>query len=166
MSHRSLLAAGLCLLCACGTPGPSAPRPAPEVELKLLQAPQGRLDGWSGLRGKLVVLEFWAVWCDSCLEAQPHLNELAERFKGRPVQFLSISSDSEREVRAFLKKNRIAGWVGVDEDGSAFEAFRVRGLPYTVILDPSGNILGETYPDQLTAERLEAMLQASQRAES
>jgi thiol-disulfide isomerase/thioredoxin len=165
MRLRLLLAAGLGLLCACGRPGPRELRPAPEVKLKLLQAPQERLDGWSGLRGKLVVLEFWAVWCDSCLEAQPHLNELTERFQGRPVQFLSISSDPEREVRAFLKKNRISGWVGVDGDGSAFEAFRVRGLPYAVILDPSGNILGETYPDQLTAERLEAMLQASQRAE-
>ena len=163
MRLRALLAAGLCLLCACGAPGTPAPRPAPEVKLKLLQAPQPALDGWGSLRGKLVVLDFWATWCDSCLEALPHLNELTERFKGRPVQFISISSEEEGEVRAFLKKNRIAGWIGLDEDGAAFEAFRVRGLPYIVVLDAEGRVLGETYPDQLTAERLEAMLQAQSR---
>ncbi|MBI5238918.1 MAG: TlpA family protein disulfide reductase [Elusimicrobia bacterium] len=157
------LAAGLAALWlgACGRTVPAEPRPAPQARLKLLQAPQAELDGWAALRGKLVVLEFWATWCDACLEAQPHLNDLAERFQGRPVQFISISSDPEKEVRAFLKKHRISGWVGLDESGAAFEAFRVRGLPYTVVLDPSGNILGETYPDQLTAERLEAMLQAA-----
>lgn len=160
MRLRLLLAAGLGLLCACGRPGPAQPQPAPDVKLKLLQAPEASLDGWGSLRGQLVVLDFWATWCDSCLEALPHLNELAERFKGRPVQFVSISNDEEDEVRAYLKKNRIAGWVGLDEDGSAFDAFRVRGLPYIVVLDAEGRVLGETYPDQLTAERLEAMLQA------
>ncbi len=158
-----LLAAGLGLLCACGASGPVQPKPAPDVKLKLLQAPEASLDGWGSLRGKLVVLDFWATWCDSCLEALPHLNELAERFKDRPVRFISVSSDEESEVRAYLKKNRIAGWVGLDEDGAAFDAFRVRGLPYIVVLDAEGRVLGETYPDQLTAERLEAMLQAQSR---
>jgi thiol-disulfide isomerase/thioredoxin len=159
---RAFLAAALAALwlpCGCSQPAAEAPQPAPAVKLRLLQAPQDELDGWSGLRGKLVVLEFWATWCDACVDEQPHLNELAARFQGRPVQFLSVSADPESEVRKFLKTHRMLGWVGLDPDGSALEAFGVHALPHTVILDAQGNVLGETYPELLTAARLEAMLQ-------
>ncbi|MDD5629992.1 MAG: TlpA disulfide reductase family protein [Elusimicrobia bacterium] len=145
----------------CGQPAPSAPRPAPAVKLKLLQAPLAELEGWSGLSGKLVVLEFWATWCDACVEEQPRLNELAARFQGRPVQFLSVTSDPEPEVRRFLKRHPLRGWIGLDPDGAASEAFGVRGLPRTVILNARGEILGETYPELLSAERLEALLAAA-----
>ncbi|MCX5795070.1 MAG: TlpA disulfide reductase family protein [Elusimicrobia bacterium] len=158
---RAFLAAalaGLVLTCACARPAAEKPQPAPAVKLRLLQAPLAELDGWSGLRGKLVVVEFWATWCDSCVEEQPHLNALAEKFQGRPVQFLSVTADSESEVRKFLKTHRLAGWIGLDLDGAASEAFGVHGLPHTVILNAQGEVLGETYPELLTAERLEAML--------
>jgi len=164
---RVLLAAAMIgLACGCSKPAPQTPQPAPTVKLRLLQAPQAELDGWSGLRGKLVVLEFWATWCDACVEEQPHLNELAARFKGRPVQFLSVTADPEREVRKFLKTHPLLGWVGLDPDGSAFEAFGVRGLPHTVILNAQGDVLGETYPELLTPERLEAMLPAPKSGKS
>ena len=142
----------------CSKPAATAPRPAPAVELKLMQAPQSSLDGWNSLRGKLVVLEFWATWCDACVEEQPRLTALAEKFQGRPVQFLSVTADPEPEVRRFLKTHRLGGWIGLDPDGAAFEAFGVHGLPHTVVLDASGNIIGETYPELLTPESLEALL--------
>ena len=131
-----------------------------------MQAPQPEMDGWSGLRGKLVVLEFWATWCGACVEEQPHLNELAARFQDRPVQFLSVTADPESEVRQFLKTHRLRGWIGLDPDGAAFEAFGVRGLPHTVVLDGEGNVLGETYPELLTAERLAAMLPGAKAGKS
>jgi thiol-disulfide isomerase/thioredoxin len=162
-SRRFFLAAALaaiCLPCGCSKSASEAPRPAPTVRLKLLQAPQAKLEGWSDLRGKLVVVEFWATWCDACVESQPHFNELAAKFQGRPVQFLSVTADPESEVRKFLKTHQLLGWVGLDPDGSAFEAFGVRGIPHTVILNAQGDVLGETYPELLTAERLEAMLPA------
>jgi thiol-disulfide isomerase/thioredoxin len=142
----------------CSKPASKAPQPAPTVKLRLLQAPQTEMSGWSGLRGKLVVLEFWATWCDACVEAQPHFNALAAKFQGRPVQFLSVTADPEGQVRRFLKTRPLLGWVGLDSDGSAFEAFGVRGIPHTVILNAQGEVLGETYPELLTAERLEALL--------
>jgi thiol-disulfide isomerase/thioredoxin len=150
--------AGLGLSCACSKPAAQAPQPAPSVKLKLLQAPQAELDGWSGLKGKIVVLEFWATWCDACVDSQPHLNELAARFQGRPVQFLSVTSEPEGDVRKFLKTHHLLGWVGLDPDGAAFDAFGVHSLPHTVVLDAQGKVLGETYPELLTPERLEAML--------
>ena len=159
----AVAACGLLLAGACNKPAQGPRQPAPSVKLKLLQAPQASFDGWAGLRGKLVILEFWATWCDSCAEEQPRLNALADRFQGRPVQLLSITSEPEAVVRKYLKSHPLRGWVGLDPDGAAFDAFSVHGLPKTVLLDADGLILGETYPDLLTAQRVEAMLAAQKK---
>ncbi|MDD5657195.1 MAG: TlpA disulfide reductase family protein, partial [Elusimicrobia bacterium] len=119
---------------------------------------QERLTDWSQLRGQVVVLEFWATWCDACREARPHLNALAERFQDRPVRFISITDETEPVVRAYLRKNPIAGWVGLDETGSVFEAFGVYGRPLTLIIDREGRVAGQTFPSLLGPETIEAAL--------
>jgi thiol-disulfide isomerase/thioredoxin len=166
---RIFLAAALAavwLPCACSKPAAGGPQPAPTVKLQLMQAPQAELNGWNDLRGKLVVLEFWATWCDSCAAELPHLNEVAARLQGRPVQFLFVTTDSERQVRDFLKTHQMRGWVGLDTDGSAFAAFGVRGLPLAAILDPQGGVVGETYPQLITADRLETLLSGARPGKS
>ncbi|MBI4678095.1 MAG: TIGR03435 family protein [Elusimicrobia bacterium] len=152
-----VLAAGL--VSGCGkAPEVGGAKPAPQIKLKLLQAPQPGLDGWRSLAGKAVVIEFWATWCESCVEDIPHLNSLADRFRGRPVQFLSVTDEPEAVVVKFLKTHEMRGWVGLDPSGEALSAFGVRGRPRTVFLDQAGNVAGETFPTLLTPEMIEAVL--------
>ncbi|MFN2511843.1 MAG: TlpA family protein disulfide reductase [Pyrinomonadaceae bacterium] len=62
---------------------------APEIKFeKLLQAPPGADTAATNLKGKVVVLEFWATWCLPCVPAIQHLNDVAEKFKDKPVQFI------------------------------------------------------------------------------
>jgi thiol-disulfide isomerase/thioredoxin len=68
---------------------------------------------FEALAGKVVVLEMWATWCGPCVKAIPHLNELAGKFKDRPVVFLSVTDEEQKVVEAFLNKRRISGWVGI-----------------------------------------------------
>src|SRR5439155_4111948 len=106
--------------------------PAPELRLeKVLQAPAGTKTDWASLRGKVVVLEFWATWCAPCIAAMPHLNDLAEKFKDRRLQVIAITDESESFVAPFLQRRVIKGWVGLDEDRSVFDAYGVRGIPRT-----------------------------------
>ncbi len=129
------------------------------IELEgLLQAPKGASTKPEALRGKVVVLEFWATWCGPCIVHFPNLNELADRFKGKPVQFISITEESREVVERFLKRREIKSWVGLDTDRSVFRALRVAGIPQTVIIDTEGRIAALTSPEQVTEQVLRDLL--------
>jgi len=142
-----------------GDVGPKVGDKAPLIELEgLLQAPKGASTKPEALRGKVVVLEFWATWCGPCIVHFPHLNELADRFKGKPVQFIFITEESREVVERFLKKREIKSWVGLDTDRSVFRALRVAGIPQTVIIDTEGRIAALTSPEQVTEQVLRDLL--------
>lgn len=117
--------------------------PAPAVNFqKVLNAPVKELRGWEALEGKVVVMEFWASWCEPCVDYIPRLNLLAERFRGKPVVFLFVTDESEEDVNEFLKLNRIDGWILPEAGASVFKAFRVFGRPQTVLIGRDGRVAG------------------------
>ena len=131
----------------------------PPLELKkLLQAPADARPNWEGLKGKVVVLEFWATWCGPCIAAIPHLNELADRFKDKPVQFIAITAEDEQVVGPFLKKKPIHAWVGLDTDKLMSKAYGIEAIPHTVVVDREGKIAAVTHPTMLTEQHLEDVL--------
>jgi uncharacterized protein (TIGR03435 family) len=128
---------------------------APDIRLgTLLQGPEPHLDSLRPLRGNVVVLEFWATWCPPCVESIPHLNRLAVKLKDMPVRFISITDEPLAHVRKFLVDQPMAGWIGIDEDGSAFKTYGARGRPMTVVIGPDGLIAAVTFPDELTDKAL------------
>jgi len=132
---------------------------APEIKLaKLLQAPDGAATDWKSLKGKVVVVEFWATWCSPCMPAITHLNELAEKFKDQPVQFISITDEDEATITQFLKQKPIRGWVGLDTEGAAPKVYQPRVIPHTVIIGQDGRIAAITEPKNVTAEAISDLL--------
>ena len=134
--------------------------PAPEIKLeKLLQAPSDAQTSATSLKGKVVVLEFWATWCLPCMPAINHLNGVAAKFKDKPVQFIAITDEGDESlVRKFLNEQPIQGWVGLDTDGSVFSAYKPGGRPHTVLVDRNGQIAAITYADKVTAAVLDDLL--------
>jgi len=123
---------------------------APALDLeKLLQAPEGAKADWESLRGKVVVLDFWATWCVPCVRDIPFLNKLQDAFKDKPVQFIAVTDEPKSIVGPFLKKNPIKGWIGLDADGSAFKAYAVLARPTAVVVDQQGRLVGWTIPSTL-----------------
>ncbi len=124
----------------------------------LLQVPGlAKLD-WADLRGKVVVLEFWATWCGPCVAAIRHWNKLVEKFAGQSVVFVSITDEEEDHIRKFLEKRPVAGWLALDLDRSMFNAFSVPARPHTVVADGTGKIAAMTTPEHLTEETLQRVL--------
>lgn len=141
---------------------PTAPEPgqaAPPLSIEQWLQPPGPVAAdWGAWRGKVVVVEFWATWCGPCVAAIPHLNDLAKKFEGRPVVFVSLTDEEEAPVAKFLQRKPLAGWVGLDSDRSVFDAYGVRGIPHTVLVGPDGTLIAATNPADVTEAVLEEIL--------
>jgi uncharacterized protein (TIGR03435 family) len=110
------------------------------------------------LRGRAVVIEFWATWCPGCRDQIEHLNQLAERFASGPVVFLSVTDEDVGLVTRFLKDWPIMGWVGIDDRGETFRRYGIVGRPQTVLVDAAGVVRAVTSPAAVTASILEALI--------
>jgi len=117
---------------------------APPIDLQqILQAPPGATATLENLRGKVVVIEFWATWCVHCIEAIPHFNELADSMKDDAVVFIAVTNEGAEKVVPFLKKTPIHGWVGLNTTGSMLNSYGINdesGWPLTVVIRPDGTV--------------------------
>ena len=105
----------------------------------MLQAPEGIRGTWEEVKGKAVVLEFWATWCGGWVDNIPHLNELAKKFESRPLQFISITDKTDVEfVKRFLMRHPIRGWIALDAAAGTFKRYGITGRPQTLLVDRSG----------------------------
>ncbi len=139
--------------------GPEVGDMAPTLHLPTwLQAPPEAALGWP--TGKVVVLEFWSTSCAPCVGSFPHLNELAEEFKGKPVQFIAVTDDPESEVKRFLEKNPINAWIGLGPEAGQGEntPYRVWAIPHTVIIDAHGRVAAVTNPLMVSAPVIRSCL--------
>ena len=113
---------------------------APNWELK---TPDGRTVTLKGLRGKVVVLDFWATWCGPCKMAMPGLQKLHDRFKGKPVAIYGVNCRERRrnaDPMAYIKTKGFTYPQLLNGDAVA-NAYRVGGIPCFYIIGPDGKIL-------------------------
>ena len=117
---------------------PWAGGPAPALSLKDLE---GAAHSLQAHRGKVVVLNFWATWCEPCRDEMPSLNKLKQSFDGKPVVVLGVNvGEGEGRIKAFLDKVPVEFPVLLDRDAAASRVWKVRMLPATFILDREGRI--------------------------
>ncbi len=132
--------------------------PPPLTLSKTIQGPPAAQISWDKLKGKVVVLEFWATWCGPCIRAIPHLNHLAEQFKSKPIVFISVSDENEDVVRRFLKNHPMNSRVALDDYDVLNKAFHVAAIPHAVIVDATGHIAAIANPVSIKPENLEEVL--------
>lgn len=115
---------------------------APDVTFTTLDGETKKL---SDLRGKVVVMNFWATWCPYCVEELPDFGELADANPDVEVVLLDCGED-EQTVRDYidgLEGISSAPVWALDEEGAAVEAYSVEGIPYTVVVDADGTVVAE-----------------------
>jgi thiol-disulfide isomerase/thioredoxin len=114
--------------------------PMPQFEATQLD---GKKIGIASLKGKVVLLDFWATWCPGCVAEIPTLRKISRKYGDRFV-VLSLSADDSRETIAkFLKKNPMPGIATWDMKGDRFpimEQFNIQGLPTWYLVDANGRI--------------------------
>ncbi len=91
--------------------------------------------------GKIIVLDFWAIWCVPCVAAIPDLNDIAGKYRDRGVLLVSITDDPAVKLQNFLAATEVNYPVVRDEDGSEFKKFGVRARPRYFIINREGYIV-------------------------
>lgn len=120
--------------------------PAPDFTLTDIS---GKKVSLSELKGKVVLLNFWATWCGPCRAEMPGLNKLYQELREKGLVVLAISVDaSDKPVKEFMKDKKFSFPVLLDTDKEvSFDDYAVMGLPTTIIIDRKGliaeKVLGE-----------------------
>ena len=117
-------------------------QPAPAFSLR---TPTGKATSLSQYKGKVVLLEFWAPWCPTCLLASPYVNQLQDDLKGKGLEVLAVSTmTAGDDLNNYVAKNPQSVTVlhdPADEDESvAYTKYKISGLPSFVLIDRKGRV--------------------------
>jgi cytochrome c biogenesis protein CcmG/thiol:disulfide interchange protein DsbE len=110
----------------------------PDFTLTTFEGEQIRI---ADMRGQVVLLNFWASWCTTCEVEARELEQVFQMYKDRGVVFLGVDYvDTEPEALDYLEKYGITYPNGPDMETRISQAFRIRGVPETYIVDPEGRV--------------------------
>jgi len=111
---------------------------APPLALKDLE---GRAHRLSDYRGKVVLINFWATWCEPCRDEMPSIQRLRDRMAGKPFAVLAVNvGEFEVRIEDFFRKYQLDLTVLRDHSSEVMKAWRVRELPATFIVARDGRI--------------------------
>ena len=115
------------------------PKPPPALELRTRDGQAFRLES---LRGKVVVLDFWAPWCVPCRSSFPRLDALQAKGESRGLQVVGLTlQDDTDAIQAFLTAVPVTFPIVIDSVGTSGAAFDVVAMPTTFLLDRRGQVV-------------------------
>ena len=127
---------------------------APNFSLSRIDR-EGRLD-LASLRGKAVVLNFWASWCNPCKEEAPRLEAAARRWATRGVVVVGVDSqDFRADARRFARSYQMTYPLVHDGSPKTRDAYGVTGFPETFFVDRRGQIVGDHIQGPVSEDELE-----------
>jgi thiol-disulfide isomerase/thioredoxin len=117
--------------------------PTPDFSLP---DPAGKKGSLKDFRGKLLLLNFWASWCDPCREEMPAMERLYQQYKNKGFVILAVNvKDSRKDALAFIKELKITYPVILDPDGEVGLLYGAWGLPTTYLIGPKGEGLARMW---------------------
>ncbi len=141
----------------------SGTRPAPEISLP---NPDGQVMNLSDLRGKVVLIDFWASWCGPCRKENPNVVRLYNEYKDQGFTVFSVSLDENKEAwKAAIEADGLV-WPNHVSDLKRWESnmpqlYGFSGIPYTVLVNPEGKIIGVGLRGASLEQKLKSIFEKS-----
>ena len=132
-------------------------REHPEFALRDLTGKEWK---FSDLRGKVVVVNFWATWCPPCRKEMPDLETLYERFQSKGFVVLAISDEDAAKVTPFIHERGVTFPVLLDPGRKVNKAFIVDGIPHSFVYDREGNLVAQSIDMRTQKQFLEMLSKA------
>jgi cytochrome c biogenesis protein CcmG/thiol:disulfide interchange protein DsbE len=113
------------------------------------------------LKGKVILVDFWASWCGPCQKSFPWLASLHQRFADKGLTIVAVNLDKKREAaETFLQKVPAPFLVAFDPSGKTADAYKVTALPSTYLVGPTGSTLvAHVGYDPKKTDEIEALIQ-------
>jgi peroxiredoxin len=118
---------------------------------------QGKSWRLQDLRGKVVLVNFWATWCPPCRKEMPDLQALYDKYKDQGFIVLSISDEDATKVAPFIAERKIGYPILLDPGRHVNEAFAVEGIPKSFVYDRQGKLVAQSI-DMRTRSQFQGML--------
>ena len=111
-----------------------------------LPNPDGRKLSLKDYRGKLVMVNFWATWCEFCRDEMPAMERLYQEFKGQGFEILAVNvKDKRNDALAFVKKLKLTYPIMMDPEGEVGLLYGAFGMPTTYLIDEKGMVLARLW---------------------
>jgi cytochrome c biogenesis protein CcmG, thiol:disulfide interchange protein DsbE len=167
----------LILLIWVGSAFPSSAAPSPDLEnsderfaineMHGKRSPEWKLSGWLNspalqlpeLKGKIVVLDFWATWCAECVRVIPKINELQSKYASKGVVIVGVcAADGSERIGDIVKSRGITYPVAVDTDGTTHKRYLTNSSPDYYIIDRSGKLRWGDFANRHLEKAIEILL--------
>ena len=152
------------LLSSCGSKKPEKPVIGRQAPNFVYQELDGEMRELKELRGKVVILRFWADWCPYCTVEMPIIERYYQANKDKDFICLAVNvRQSEEIARAFVKKHRLSYPIAMDREGKITQQWEVKGIPINFIINKEGVlkefIVGAIADERFLAEFLKPYFQ-------
>lgn len=125
-----------------------------------LNTVQGAEVNLASLKGKGIIVSFWATYCPPCEKELPYLDQAYKKYKQQGVEIIGVNVAEPRIiVNKFLQQRNIEFPIALDWNGDVAEQYNVLALPTTVVIDANGEVIDEIV-GELTEQKIEQIIQS------
>lgn len=133
---------------------------APEIALP---NPEGKIMKLSDLKGKYVLIDFWASWCTPCRRENPNVVKMYDKYKAKGFEIFSVSLDKDKEAwKRAIQSDNLKWKYHVSDlkqwESSVIPLYGIESIPYTILIDPKGNVVATNLRGAALEQKLSEVL--------